>query len=538
MTIKKIILPYLIIFLGFVFLLFYFSWSDMQFKRRFVREQELPSLGLAISSKLEQMAWQYQKAGESLLQDNFIRDWIQTKNSDIDSLILFMENVRGKFAYDLIDASIVNDLNETYYATTGEIIKLDPKNKERDGWYYTYREMVDGTNLDSWFYSDDDVFGLFVNVPIISKSGKYLGVVGGGIDATQFMNNLNSFNTKHNINMFLIRQDGALVYTQDSQFVNSLNLNASSLWGVSTFESIVRNRSNIGGVLLEGETKPNSVFWSIYLDDWNTYLVIERNTIPASVCFFQNLFEIIFSVGFLILFLSIITAYHVKSIWSKTIQQVYSYKGTIQKLSAIKKTQDCLLRDAESSLLSLGSVATKNFPNDNRGKDAIEKSLYIQECRGALQRYAQYNKTTTFGSSVTLEKIIIKLLESLSAELSRKNIRITAYNTDSKTQVQANALILSLVIETLLLNDLDCEEKTKDIFLSVNTYKGKPSIDISGLTSSDLIHDKNIQLQKSLLKEQNAYIETSGENPENLVFHIYFESGIENRYPTPRTLHI
>jgi hypothetical protein len=82
--------------------------------------------------------------GRSMLQDDYIRDWIVSGAKDPAALIVFMDRVRKQFNYDLIDASIVDDLNETYYGTDGRILRLSPLNQERDGWYYVYRETVDG----------------------------------------------------------------------------------------------------------------------------------------------------------------------------------------------------------------------------------------------------------------------------------------------------------------------------------------------------------------------------------------------------------
>lgn len=514
MTLKKIILPYAIVFAGFIFLMILFSWVNLQNQKTFVREQELPSLGLAVSSKLEQRAWQYRKAGEALLEDNFISDWIQTQNSDIQSLITFMENIREKFQFDLIDASIVNDLNETYYATTGEIIQLDPENIERDGWYYTYREMVNGANLDSWFYSENDVFALYVNVPIISESGTFLGVAGGGINATKFMYNLNSFSSEHDVQFFLMRQDGALIYPQDPHLQKQQSENADSLWGASVFESIIRNQSSIGGTLLERSTKQNSIFWSMYLEEWNTYLVLERTTRPAHREFIKNFLTILLSGGLIIVFLSIITSVYVKFLWHKTITQSLQYKKTIEKNTTIRKTQDCLLRDTERYLLS-------------RGKDTIEKSFYIQECRSALKRYFTGNFTNTANTKIILEKKLKEILFSLSTELARKNIRISTYNTDSKTFVMANESLLSLVIESLLLGDYNSENSECNVFIAVIKYNGKPSIDLSGTELTKYLSKINLDLQKFLLQEQDARIEISKQDSANSIFHIVFESEVE-----------
>lgn len=335
------------------------------------------------------------------------------------------------------------------------------------------------------------------------------------------------FITKHDVSIFLIRQDGALIYPQDSLLVNQQNKNAVSLWGSTMFESIIRNESNIGGTLLENSKNRNSIFWSIYLEEWNTYLVIEKTIIPSHIQFIHNLLIILVSGGFFILFFSVITAFHVKTLWNKTLRQSGQHKKTIEKLKAIRKTQDCLLRDAERSLFSLGKNAQNHSQTNILGKHAIQKSVYIEECRSALKKYSHYKQTSNTKSLIVLETLIKKLLKSISSELERKNIRITTYNTNIKTTVVANEAILSLVIESLLLCDYDCEKSQCEIFISVKKFNGKPSIQIAGTELTKYLSNTDLDLQKSLLKEQHAHIETSEENLEKRLFYIIFESDVE-----------
>lgn len=110
---KKGILLSTIIFLTFIAISLYGAYHGALQTRAFVREKELPAVGLAVSARLDKAAYRYKKVGEELLEGDVLRDWILSGEEDLDEVVTFMKKVRER--YDLIDASLVSDKTEKYY---------------------------------------------------------------------------------------------------------------------------------------------------------------------------------------------------------------------------------------------------------------------------------------------------------------------------------------------------------------------------------------------------------------------------------------
>ena len=242
--------------------------------RAFIRDRELPALGLAVSAQLDLAANRYYRAGEDLLEDGFIRDWIRNGEKDVPALVSFMESVRER--HQLLDASIVSDPSETYYGTDGRVLRLDPQNWERDGWYYLYRHERQDRSLDCWFYPEADMFTIYVNVPILDRNGQYLGVTGGGIQSERFAELFLSFEENQDLKLYLARRDGQLVYASDKQLLREGNVRLDTLWGDHFHDLLWRNMNDSVGLVLEPETRPGSMLWARFIPDWDTFLIIER----------------------------------------------------------------------------------------------------------------------------------------------------------------------------------------------------------------------------------------------------------------------
>lgn len=243
--------------------------------RAFIRDRELPALGLAVSAQLDLAANRYLRAGEDLLEDGYIRDWILAGEEDVPGLVSFMESVRER--HKLLDASIVSDRTETYYGTDGRVLRLDPQNWERDGWYYLYRHERQDRNLDCWFYPETDIFTIYVNVPILDRNGDFLGVTGGGIESERFAELMHSFEHEQDLTLYLARRDGQLVYASDIDLLREGNMSLNHLWGERFHDQLWRSMNESVGLVLEPETRPGSVLWARFIRDWDTFLIVERS---------------------------------------------------------------------------------------------------------------------------------------------------------------------------------------------------------------------------------------------------------------------
>lgn len=261
------------VILGFFALTGFHALQEGRRTRKFIRDHEMKSLGMAVSANLDRTAAQYQRVGQELLRDGFLRNWILGGEEDERELRAFLEDVRARF--DMMDASIVSDRTETYYGSDGRTLVLDPDNQERDGWYYLYRELPMETNIDSWYFPETGLIGMWINVPILDTDGAFLGVTGGGVQLEEFSETLHAFGRLPGINVYMARHDGQIVYARDAQLVRS-GENIDALWGFPVRDSFSCDETGAECSVLEPQGVAGPLLWISYSREWNTFLVLEK----------------------------------------------------------------------------------------------------------------------------------------------------------------------------------------------------------------------------------------------------------------------
>ncbi len=242
--------------------------------RQFIYEHELPSIGLAVAANLDRTAAKYHRVGEELLRDGFLRDWILDGEQNEQELRAFMEETRAR--HNMLDASIVSDRTETYYGTDGRTLRLSPRNWERDGWYYSYRELMPESNIDAWYYPETGEIGMWVNVPIRDLDGRFLGVTGGGIDATEFSETMHSYDDHPGIVVYMARPDGQLVYATDRSLLAQPVKHLDELWDGAMIPRLQRSELGSQGVVIRPEGSRGPMLWLRYMQPWDTYLIVEH----------------------------------------------------------------------------------------------------------------------------------------------------------------------------------------------------------------------------------------------------------------------
>ncbi|GAB6088945.1 cache domain-containing protein [Spirochaeta dissipatitropha] len=250
-------------------------FRDVQERQNFIRLRELPALGHAVTADLNRTAAKYRRVGDKLLQDAYVRDWILAGERDFESLQAFMDKIKQDF--DMCNVSIVSNLSETYYAADGRIIRLSPGEWERDGWFYLYREGIPEANLDSWFDHETNMLYIWINVPVLDRNGKFIGLAGGGLNSSGFSETMHSFSRDPGLNIYLARRDGALIYATDNSLLNGKRNYINSIWGMDIIEVLRRRKDVSEGFVLHPGGLNGPALWVRYAQEWDTFLIVERS---------------------------------------------------------------------------------------------------------------------------------------------------------------------------------------------------------------------------------------------------------------------
>lgn len=482
-----------------------FTFREARRAKHFIRDREIPALGLATAARLDLTAMRYRRAGEELLRDDFILDWIESGERDVEALRGFMEDVRSRF--NLLDASIVSDDSETYYGTDGRVLKLSPMNEDRDGWYYVYRETVLDTTIDAWYYPETGIVGMYVNVPLLDHDGRYRGVVGGGIDTIEFSEIISSIEHDRGLSVYMARRDGRLVYATDRQLLSQPVRNLDALWGVELSDLLRREQRNPSGIVFEPEPQDcNSILWGRYLPEWDTFLILEWKDenfdTSLQTAAIQTLpGEWLLSSVFLILTLAIL---------------YLAYRGLLRqnrREAALDERREVAIMGLDRLLFQVERCLTETCGGDSASDDDVQIRLgnlgeTIQGRHRALDRFlnaAVYRETS---QTTSLEKIVGEAVLRASAKASRKGIVLHETTGNTSPEVVGDSAMLSLALDELLEAAVDLAAPGSEILLALDDGGGKASLDLAVRIESGTKTSPGLESARRILKTLDASLDS------------------------------
>ena len=451
----------IMILIAFGILLTVATSNEIMRIKKYTADPKLPLLGMGASLSFYKMTMHYKEIGESLLADNYISDWILGGEHDPENVIEFMKSVRDE--NELLDASLVSDLSETYYGTDGRQLKLSPENIERDGWYYHYREYSDDVNIDSWVYPDTGIIGLYVNIPVKDNSGRYIGVTGGGIDSSVFDRMLKDFELQWAVRLYLVRDDGQFIYATDHELLSSGIDYIDDLWDSQILEQITRRRHDADGVVIFPKSG-DVILWGGYMPEWNSYLIIEHgnsiNSILGSSVRHPVLLEIVIAC-----FLFSLVAVIMKHLYTRAMTVFQNGREQTRYTESLLYFQEILLQKSLSYVSrEVADISGERPP----------QVLGIQQAQISLKTLEASGDAKGVSDDFDLNEIINGYLLDNTPAMEKRGIRLISRLRSTPLMISGDEPVTCLIIE--------------DVFNSINRIaeKGSEIVFISG-KSSDIV---------------------------------------------------
>jgi len=175
----------------------------------------LPSETDRIAQKIELELMPYVVSSSQLAHDSFIEKWISEGEHDKKIVIEYLEDTRGRLG--AIMCFLASDISMRYYNSNGHfpIAKID-KDTE---WYFKFKNSGKNYELNKAVNVDmNNMPTVFINFRIQDKNGKFLGVVGMGLELAAIPRILNHYKGRNDRSIYfadaqahiVARSDGAL----------------------------------------------------------------------------------------------------------------------------------------------------------------------------------------------------------------------------------------------------------------------------------------------------------------------------------------
>jgi len=503
---QKYFLLNAVIFISFISMAVFNAYDESSKMRTFTREREIPALGIAAYSRLNNTAAYYKDAGSNLLQRDFIQNWITDGEVDVEGLLSFMEEIRA--AYGLLDASLVSDLSETYYGTDGRVLNLSPDKPDRDGWYYHYRETVGKSNIDSWYYPETGVVGLYVNIPVRDENGDYIGVTGGGVDSTVFDRLLKTLENDWNIRIYMVRSDGRLVYATESQLLEPPVKMVDDIWEMPILDKITRDKHNAAGMVIEPDGNSGAILWAGYMPEWETFLIIERDSEAMSSAVRNALLASLVGGGFLTILLIILTLFVFRFVSRRTSLTVNTSRNFVHRFQSIIYIQNTMLEKAETMLVDSGE--------DFAGRELRQK-------REALKLMMSSDSRTLKVERVNLNDVIHDLLLKKSSEFLRRGINLHSRFSAKRFVISGNDTLVGFLIGDLLDKAAMAVADESEIVLLTGNLPQSVTLDIAFPFDFRTEIDFDVSMLKPVLEVMNANLEIDESGNGSRIFHLEFQ---------------
>ncbi|WP_292936813.1 diguanylate cyclase [Noviherbaspirillum sp.] len=142
-------------------------------------DRQLPLIGDHVASVLQAELRRPAAIASMMANDSFVRDWLLNGESDPDSIVRYLADVRQQ--QGAVTAFLVSERSRKYYYADGTLKGIQ-ENDPQDSWFFRARDAhtpsivdVDSENINA--------VTVFVHHRMLDHDGAFLGVTGVGLKA-------------------------------------------------------------------------------------------------------------------------------------------------------------------------------------------------------------------------------------------------------------------------------------------------------------------------------------------------------------------
>ena len=180
---------------------------------RQITSTSLPLTSDAVVFRLEQILLKPMLASGLMGGNNFIEDNLlagETNPSQIQDYLARIQQKTGA-----ITTFLVSDRSYRYYHSSGVLKRVSDRDPQ-DRWYFRFRASGPPIEINI----DRDTADLkritaFINVPIRSRDGRFLGATGLGLDFNALQNQLQHYQRRYGARILLMNQEGQIMLASD-----------------------------------------------------------------------------------------------------------------------------------------------------------------------------------------------------------------------------------------------------------------------------------------------------------------------------------
>jgi len=425
----------LIIFFGVLTssVIIYFSYNrSISNNTRSIAELSATNIYSKINNELTKPIY----VALTMANDTFVKDWLENEGSiDPENIVGYLEGIQAKYEYSSV--FLVSDATYDYYRYTG-FHKTVSLSDDHDVWYFDFVNSAKIYALDVDIDQANNTLTIFVNAKIFNDSDELMAVVGVGVEMNYIQEMINSFESKYELEAFLINTDGVIQSHSNTEFIETRNVFEEDQYKIH--ENLIKS-STTEMIVVHDDSK---YIISRYVDELDWYIIVIKDT-NVLLGFLKDYFV----TSFVTLLVILASVYYLVS---KTIK---AYQDKVFKLAKIDyltkldnrrgfdmRFTELLGQHKQDQYIFMIDIDEFKLVNDQHGH-VIGDTILKQVAQIINNQISLYGTVSRWGGDefagifIGDEKILIEQLVAITSKieqdenLSKYNISISIGYTNS-----------------------------------------------------------------------------------------------------------
>jgi len=251
-----------------------------------------------------------------MANDTFLKDWVTGGEKQLRQIIRYLTEIQEKYGF--FSSFFVSDITRNYYHYKGILKQIHPEDSH-DVWYYNFKNKNVEYDLDvDTNEAEQNHLTIFINHRLTTDHGRFLGVVGVGLDFDRVASLLDDYKTRYNRNIYMVSPDGVIqIHTDKSKILTTSIFTLSGLNSIA--HDILAAKKEPAFFEYDDAGGNHILLTSRFVEELDWYLLVEQDETLAlksiQTTFVQNFF---ISLG--ITFITILFAILVINYFQKKLE--------------------------------------------------------------------------------------------------------------------------------------------------------------------------------------------------------------------------
>jgi len=354
----------------------------------------------------------------TMANDTFIKDWLDNEYlADPQDIITYLDGIQTKYEYSSV--FLVSDATYDYYRHTG-FHKTVSLSDEHDIWYFDFIESDLMYALDVDVDQANNTLTIFVNAKIFNDSDELMAVIGVGVEMNYIQEMIGSFETKYELESFLIEPNGIIQSHTNTDFIETRDIFEEEQYKKQ--EDLIKSSLN-EMIVIHDDSK---YIISRYVDELDWYIIVIKDTNA-----FSGFFRDYFLTSFITMLIILISVYYLAN---KTIKVYQDNVFKLAKTDYLTKLDNRrgfdmifteLMRDNKSNLyIYMIDIDKFKLINDQYGH-GIGDSILFEIAQIISNQMSSYGIISRWGGDEFAgiftgdEKILVEELMTASQKINQ-----------------------------------------------------------------------------------------------------------------------